>query len=339
MAAALYTLVSRINQIARQLVYARNLDYKQGIILRVRLIGFCLLALMGCRTPALGAEAFEAYRERTSMLLLASHCKALSPLEKAALLSGQVQARGTLLRGGEDPQTLDALLLDLSRRAKVVSCDRDDVKAEIARMQDAARLWTHLNTMRFPSRWQNWEARRDDAREKPRWRVRVPLRDSSGALLDFGLVADGEKVFLDLVVLDGKAPASVILHMRDTNRLATPMNAEMLRLMGRTGDSPENLMPPQSVVHSFFAADKMPAPYSLIGEPEKKSTAVLFRFKDKALDAFSALDPRDVVALELVYPRQAGVRKTRQRIYAEAGDFAAARLFAQTFPEEPKPTN
>ncbi len=302
--------------------------------MRIGVFIFFVLAIVGYGTPGRGAEAFEAYRERTSMLLIADHCDTLGTLEQAALISGQVQARGALLRAGEDPQKLDALQMDLSRRAKRISCDQSDVQSEIARMQDAAQIWSRLHTMRFPARWQNWEARRDDARDKPRWRVRAPLSDANGTIVDFGLVADGERVFLDLVVLDGKKPTSVILHMRDASRLAEPMGEDLLRLMGRTGDSPASLMPPQSVVQSFFAVDKMPAPPSLTGEEGASSKAILFRFANKALNAFSSLDPRDVVALELIYPGRAGQRQKRERIYAEAGDFMAARLFAETFPEE-----
>lgn len=295
--------------------------------------------MFGHAAPGVGAEAFEAYRERTSMLLIAAHCNTLGAVEHAALVSGQVQARGTLLRAGEDPQKLDALKMDLSRRAERVSCDQSDVQTEIARMQDAAQIWLRLYTMRFPARWQNWEARRDDARVKARWRVRAPLSDTDGTIVDFGLVAEGERVFLDLVVLGGKKPSSVILHMRDARRLEEPLGKDMLRLLGRSGDTPASLMPPQSVVQSFFAVDKMPAPPSLTGEGGASSKAVLFRFSDKALSAFSALDPRDVVALELIYPARAGARQKRERIYAEAGDFIAARLFAETFPEEPPATS
>ncbi len=293
-----------------------------------------LLAAWGLTGPAFGAGAFEAYRERTSMLLLATHCGALGELEHAALLSGQSQARGALLRDGQDPEELDALQNDLARRADQVLCSREDVQNEISRMREAAQTWVRLYTMQFPARWQNWEARRDDAREKARWRVRAPLRGDHETLVDFGLVASEDKVFLDLVVLGGQSPSSVMLHMRDASRLAAPLDPDLLRLMGRRGDGPANLMPPQSVVHSYFATDKMPAPTSLTGEDRGVSRAVLFRFPDKALAAFTALDPRDVVALELIYPGRAGGRQQRTRIYAEAGDFIAARLFAETFPEE-----
>ncbi len=287
---------------------------------------------------ALGAEAFEAWRERTSMLLLASHCQTLGELEQAALLSGQVQARGALLRAGKDPQSLDDILSDLASRAERVSCEREDVQAEISRMNEAAQVWSHMYSMRFPARWQNWEARRDDAREKPRWRVRVPLQDKAGNILDFGLVAQGENVFLGLTVMGGQVPSSVILQMRDSSRLAAPLDDDLLRLMGRKGDGPARLLPPKSVLQSFFAIDKSAAPASLTGEASKSgkiNKAVMFRFAEKALDAFSALDPRDVVALELVFPARRGKRQRREYIYAEAGDFAAARLFAQTFPQEP----
>ncbi len=309
--------------------------------LRTRIFAFFLLAILGSGKPVFGADAFTAYRERTSILLIAMHCDALGKLEKTALVSGRAQARGALLRAGKTVQELDELEADLARRAALIACDREDVQTEITRMREAAQIWSRLYTMRFPSRWQNWEARRDDARNKARWRVRAPLSNASDTAMDFGLVAQGEKAFLDLVVLGGRTPTSVVLHIRDSNKLKEPMDNDLLRLMGRTGDSPKNLMPPQSVTQSFFAIDKMLAPPSLTGETGKSSTAILFRFADKALHAFSHLDPRDVVALELVYPPHAGAKLRRERVYAEVGDFASARLFAETFPEpsEPPKTN
>jgi hypothetical protein len=306
---------------------------------RTALLVITGLLLSGLAAPTWSAEAKAAYRERTSMLLLAEHCNALGKMEKTALVSGQIQARGALLRSGEDARTLDVLQADLTKRAELVSCERDDVRAIIARMNDAAQVWLHLYTMRFPARWQSWEARRDDAREKARWRVRAPLSGTKGTLMDFGLVAEGEQVFLDLVVFSGRAPSSIILRMRDPKRMAAPMNADMLRLMGRKGDGPANLMPPKSVMQSFFATDKMPAPLSLTGEDREGGKAVLFRFGQKALAAFSTLDPRDVVEFELIFPARRGLEQRREHLYAEAGDFAAARLFAQTFPEEPISTN
>jgi hypothetical protein len=306
---------------------------------RTALFVFTWLLFGALAAPAWSAEAKQAYHERTSMLLLAEHCNVLGEMEKTALVSGQIQARGALLRSGEDIRKLDALQVDLAKRAELVSCERDDVRAIIARMNNAAQVWLHLYTMRFPARWQSWEARRDDAREKARWRVRAPLSGTKGTLMDFGLVAEGEQVFLDLVVFSGLAPSSVILRMRNPKRMAAPMNADMLRLMGRKGDGPAKLIPPQSVLQSFFATDKMPAPLSLTGEDREDGKAVLFRFGQKALAAFTALDPRDVVEFELVFPARRGLKQRRERLYAEAGDFAAARLFAQTFPEEPVQTN
>ncbi len=321
--------------------------------MRAKFYAFLLFFPLWVSGPAWGVEAYEAYRERTSMLLIAQHCGTLSPLEHAALVSGQVQARGTLLRAGEDLQSLDDLYTDLAKRAANVACDNEDVHNEIVRMQEAAELWSRMFTMVFPARWQNWEARREDALEKARWRVRSPLNGPDGVMMDFGLVAHGEEVFLDLLVLGGRTPSSVLLHMRDPKLLAAPLNDDLLRLLGRTKDGrtidgPASFMPPQSVVQSFFAADKIPVPPSLFsdagfsqsGPGKAKSDAdaqsILFRFGAKALSAFSAMDPRDVVAIELVYPARYSGKNgpVRERVYVEVGDFVAARLFAETFPEE-----
>ena len=297
----------------------------------MRLLPCLVIVLLAAAGAVRSAEAYQAWHERTAMLLIAQHCKALDRLEQAALLSGQVQARGALLRSGKDPETLDTVQDDLMRRAQNLSCANDKVQNEIARMHDAARLWAHLVDMRFPGRWQSWTARRDDARSKPRWRVRTSLQGPGNDTLDFGLVASGAQLFLALATPADVPPSQVVLLMRDPQKLAQPMAPELMRLMRRNGGRLASLMPPPSVLQGFVAVQKLPAPDSLVMDAEGRvHKAVLFRFSAAALRAFSALDPRDVAALKLHYSKRSGIRPRQQMVYVERADFNAARLFAET---------
>ena len=297
----------------------------------MRLFPCLFVALLAAAGPLRGAEAYQAWHERTAMLLIAQRCKAMDKLEQAALLSGQVQARGALLRDGQDPGELDAVQSDLMRRAEKISCQDPKVQNEIGKMHDAAQLWAHLVDMRYPGRWQSWMARRDDARDKARWRVRAPLQGPAGSALDFGLIAEGDQLFLALVAPASLAPSRVTLRMRDPQKLAQPLAPDMLRLMQRSGDSPASLMPPASVTQSFIAVQKRPAQASLTtAAGDKPIRAVVYRFSTAALHAFSALDPRDVAALKLLYGDRTGISPGQQLVYIERADFNAARLFAET---------
>ncbi len=297
---------------------------------------FCLaIILLMAAGPGRSAEAYQAWHERTAMLLIAQHCAALDRLEQAALLSGQVQARGALLRSGKDPAELDAVQNELMRRAQNISCQDARVQSEIERMHDAARLWVHLVDMRFPGRWQSWTARRDDARDKARWRVRTPLQGPGGSTLDFGLAARADRLFLVLVTPAKAAPSRVILRMRDPQKLAHPMPPDLMRLMQRNDASPAGLMPPPSVLQGFVAVQKTAAPETLAMDDRGRARkAKLFRFPAAALRAFSALDPRDVAAVELHYSKRSGIRPRQQTVYIERADFNAARLFAETTMED-----
>ncbi len=294
-----------------------------------------LMVFLLVPTLAGAVDAGNAYHERLSMLLIGKACNALEPTEYMALQTGQLQARGALLRGGYSAHELAQMKADLTARAERISCTDERVVEELARIRSAAAVWQHLYEMQFPARWQSWTARRDEAREKARWRVRSLLHTKAGYPVLWGLSAHGAAVFLDVVVIGGKPPASVVLHMRDGTKLDEPLSPDMLRLMGRASDSITDLAPPKSVQKSYFAMAEMAAPPSLVpleivkDMKRKDRKSVLFRFSADALAAFSALDPRDIVSVELIYPARRHQQRTHETLFAEAGDFQAARLFSE----------
>jgi hypothetical protein len=81
-------------------------------------------------------------------------------------------------------------------------------------------------------------------------------------------------------------------------------------------------MPPAGAVTSVLAEAREPAGRDLSAKDDGPGWA--FRFPPQAARALAALDPREAVAVEFLFP---GDRA--RRAYVEVGDFAAGQAFLQ----------
>ncbi len=83
-------------------------------------------------------------------------------------------------------------------------------------------------------------------------------------------------------------------------------------------------LPPAGALKSYIAEARSTAGEDLLPRDMKSGWA--FRFPADAARRLAALDPRESVAVEFVFP---GARDTVRRAYVEVGDFAAGRAFVQ----------
>jgi hypothetical protein len=117
---------------------------------------------------------------------------------------------------------------------------------------------------------------------------------------------------------DGQRPFSARLLMRDSQRSAGPYldniagDAEKLPLARR--------LPPRAALRVYGAEARSPAGEDLA--PGANGTAWAFRFPAEVVTEMAALDPREAVAVEFLFPDD-----TVRRAYVEVGDFAAGRAF------------
>ncbi len=126
-----------------------------------------------------------------------------------------------------------------------------------------------------------------------------------------GVALDRQGAALTAVIPDAAGAAGARLVMRDPELAPAPyLDPNARGLAGRT--------PPKTVARVWLASERGPAPAGLA-----KAEAQAFRFPDSAIEALAALDPREAVVLELVFPSRDG-EQTRRSLF-EVGDFAAAQ--------------
>ena len=281
-----------------------------------------LALVAGVPRLASAASAPSIYYERQVMVAADARCRLFSPEIASALSVSTLQAKGAALRAGSSAETLRAV----AERARVAAystpCDGPDLRRARDRVRDAFAGYARTTWMNFPGELGTWQAERrptapvvnHKAVEGPRWRLQEQGRwsNATGPAPLMGIADNGSVAFVLAPVADAERASSAVLIVRNPDRSAEPY----LRIS--TGDM-AGRAPPSGVTHTFIAASKVPAPLSLTG---KGRSGTLFGFGAAAIGALEALDPREVVAVELTFPD----RPSRRALF-EVGDFAAARAF------------
>lgn len=281
-------------------------------------------------SSALGATAADLFYERAVMSAANGDCHLFDPDVGAALDASLAQARGAALRSGMDPAGVDALSARASATATAAGCASPDIAIAAQRVRDAFAGYARLDSMDFPSDLESWTAIRPgrsdsaDVATADRWRV-VQTDRFGWDELKFGVVGHGEARVLTAVATfaDGAQPYGARLVLRDagvTNGpFLDPREADIHGVIPIAAR-----LPPRAMTRVFNADDMAPASPGLASPGAQ---AWSFSFPAEAMNALTALDPREAVAVEFLMPGDdsQGVRTA----YVEVGDFAAARAFQQ----------
>lgn len=272
-----------------------------------RLALFLMLALPV--EAGAGSAASGLLYERTLMGAAGARCGLFSAPVGAALGAAREQARGAALRAGDPPAAVAAVAATEARaqaRAAAVDCRSPALRTAADRVRQAFADYARLPVMRFPGPRSAWRAERSDPRlTGARWRLVQALPGGGGWLL-FGSV-DGVPALLD--ARRGAAPAAYArVRLRDPGRLDRPFL-----------DGP----PPPAVSAGMLASSREPAARSLW--PAGATGATLYRFPPALLPRLGALDPREMAAVELVYPAAGHDRVVSAPL--EVGDLRAAQAF------------
>jgi hypothetical protein len=285
--------------------------------------GLCLLAT----GAAAASQASILLYERTLMGRADARCHLFSPKIAGALAAAAAQSRSAALRAGDDPAAVAATAGRASARADAVACDNPDLQRAANRVRKAFDGYAALRTLSFPGLVASWSADRQPwplvvngaAVPGPRWRLWQTSPGTGGALT-VGL-ATGEgagSTFLALTQAPDAAGAYASrLVLRDPAKAPQPfIDPRRPGLAGRT--------PPRMFTRAFLASDLGPAPLSLI-PPGGARRGVLARFPPEAAQALAALDPREAVTVEFLFPSTNGERVEAAAV--EVGDFAAGEAF------------
>lgn len=278
------------------------------------------LALHGHALAAAGSDTVYA---RTLLLRADARCRLFTPDIAAALSAAASQARGAALRAGTPSAAVDGAQTRARAKADGTDCRSKDLAIAAARVRQAFAGYAQLSAMSFPGGYADWRAvrRRPDPAHpsRPQWSL-VQFSPAGTRPTLVGLRAEGRGVAPQLSVAnaapDALAASSARLVLRDPAKAAVPYVDARRRALSAQ-------LPPRPLDRIILAQSKSVAPASLL--PSQTPHGVLFQFPPAAVEALAALDPREAVAVEFVYPSASGERIATAWI--EAGDFAAARAF------------
>jgi len=267
------------------------------------------------------AQPLDLFYERTVMRAADSRCDLFEPPVAQALAAAAVQAKGAALRGGASSDAIAAAERAARAKAGSVACDSASMTTAADRVKSAFACFARLSRLAYPGDLATWQADRLGGRES-RWRLKQDTVFGPDRM-SFGLAGRGGVDALVAVgrFTDGASPYAARLVLRDTTRSAGPYLDR--RGAGPTGPLPlHKRMPPSSATISVLAEAREPADRELLARGEGPGWA--FRFPAHAVRALAALDPREAVAVEFLFP---GDRV--RRAYVEVGDFAAGQAFLQ----------
>jgi len=281
-----------------------------------------ILAAALVATPAMASAAsLDLFYERTVMTAADGRCALFTPQVASALEAARAQARGAALRGGADRTTLSATEQRARSRAAAVTCDAPDLKLAADRVRLAFDGYAKLIRMDYPGDQSVWRADRSSSAKAARWRLAQDIR-ADGQRMVFGLAGrEGSNALTAVAAFrDGEAPYAARLVMRNDRVTAGPFLDARGEPQARI--PLQRRLSPQGALSVWTAQTRNPAGADL--KPRDMPEGWAFRFPPEAAWALAALDPREAVAVEFLFPDD-----TTRRIYVEVGDFAAGRAFLQ----------
>ncbi|MCF6293471.1 MAG: hypothetical protein L3J04_08770 [Robiginitomaculum sp.] len=292
----------------------------------VLFIGGLLLAMQ--INPALAIDASSGYSNRSAVFTYAQRCELLNRSQLQAVKSGQLQARGALLRSGMTLRKVNSLRDNADDSVRDVDCANEEALVEIERVKKAHNTWLNMHRLPYSAKYREWITSRDTTLEERRWRVVQNIVLEEDTVVRFGSTTLQGRHSLDLVIENNSTPKAVLLRMRDPSKLESPPNQFMRKLLKLPLDGVAGLSPPDSATNTHFASLRVTAEPGLVSK-EQNTQGVRFGFDEATLQAFSVLDPREAVSIDIYWSNGFGRKDRHKRLFVEVGDFLAARMFAE----------
>lgn len=266
------------------------------------------------------AQGEDLFYERAVMQAANARCGLFSPEVGQALASATAQARGAALRAGASPASLRQTQRAAAAKASDLACASPALTAEAARLREAFAGFIRIGRLSYPGDVAGWQA--DRWSRASAWRLKQQTRFGEDRLT-FGLAGGDDAQALVAVArfADGATPYAARLILRDAARTPGPYLDRWIA--GPTAGLPlSRRLPPAPGLVTYMAEVRAPAGPDLLAHGERQAWA--FRFPAAAARALAALDPREAVAVEFLFPSDAA-----RRAYVEVGDFAAGEAFLQ----------
>ena len=273
-------------------------------------------ACFAAPVAASAASAASQYLyERALMGAADGRCHLFTPAIGRALSAARAQARNAVLRGGASSADVEATERRAMAKAASVDCHAPGLKLAADRLRVAFADYAKLQTLSFPGVRAGWKAERPypGYHGAPRWGLAQGVLGQGGWMV-FGITG-GQVTLLDGRPDSAPAPIARIV-FRNPAILSEPY-VDLRR------NDPADQVAPAAVSQTFIARGRTSAARSLL--PAGARTGLAYQFPPDVMAALAQLDPREMAALQLVYPGPKGDRVVTG--WVEVGDLAAARAF------------
>lgn len=302
------------------------------------------LTVFGLSFPAMGQEpkvyrdAEQAFLERTSLKAADEKCKYFTDLERSALISGQLQARGSLLRAGFSAEDIDKAAEEVRLFANRQPCGSADFMAARAHLKSAFEAFVGTMVMDYPGAISVWNASRS---RWDKWRL-VQNGTHNAFPFQFGLLAPvltdpddfpasfsrpldaplQTKPFdltLEIILPEGMAePSLARILVRDEIKAPSPWLGSIFR------DEPGP--PPRGLTKAYWASGR-----SVLTDDKTGEKRLRFTFSPDATAAIEGLDPRERFEIAIT-PNARSNNADLIYLQVEVGDFAAGHAFTKLPP-------
>jgi hypothetical protein len=279
-----------------------------------------LMIAAAAAAPGLAhTQPADLFYERTVMTAADARCGLFTPEVGAALAAGAAQARGAALRAGTAPDVLIRTQREAQAKAAAVDCRSADLATAANRVRVAFSGFSKITRLTYAGDVAGWAADRTVNRTA-RWQLSQDVSFGPDRMA-FGLVGrEGPGALVAVArFADDAQPYAARLVLRDRTRSGQPYLARFSG--GSTAGLPlAQRLPPPGAQKAYAAVARAQAGADLL--PRNVDLGWAFRFPDDAAAELAALDPRESIAVDFLFPGD-----VVRRAYVEVGDFAAGRAF------------
>lgn len=295
-------------------------------LLRSALLASLAAAALATQSHAQTA-ADEAFLGRATAAALDDRCGLFAAEVREALDAGVMLTRNALLRGGWSERTTGRVVELAASDAATMACDGADAVRIATEVNHGYDGWRTLSGMTFAGDQRSWTAVRPLAAEA--WLLAQNVATADIASARFGLARrpDGPPQ-LALALPAATRPGAARLLLRDAALAPTRLEAEMIRIVGLSDSHPlAAATAPDVFTRAVWASDRTAADKDSVYAEGMDGAATLLWFPASLTAELAALDPREVVAIDI---DRAGADPTRGsiRLYVEVGDFGPAAVLA-----------
>ena len=271
-------------------------------------------------TQAAAQNAEEVFAERGYALAMDALCELFTPDQRDALSVFYLQARGALIRAGENAAELDDYRASLDDAASQQGCQSEHAQLIYQRVNEGYAGFERLMRMSFPADQFSWEANAPIGLSQTEW-----LAHQDAAPVGAGLaLVNGELEFVvDLPDVSGVA--SAVLVLRDMRREPDLYDPTVGGLFETPAEAPWlRWSAPDYARQLVFSRGRINAETALELNPAEARQ--LFRFSVADAERIAERDPREAARIDLMNRR--GERITSY--FFEVGDLGAAIAFVRS---------